>query len=59
MYFDNLTLISLVVFAIAFGSFVYACIIRGCLTDSGKDDTQDYSEPARSDRSDPKRARGD
>ena len=34
MYFDNLTIVSLIVFAIAFGSFVYACLIRGCLTES-------------------------
>ena len=34
MYFDSLTIVSLIIFAVAFGSFVYACVIRGCITDS-------------------------
>ena len=29
MYFDNLTNVSLLAFAITFGSPVYACILRG------------------------------
>jgi hypothetical protein len=32
VYFDSLTIVSMVIFAIAFGSFVYACIIRSCIT---------------------------
>lgn len=32
MYFDNLTIASLVIFAIAVGSFVYACVIRNCIS---------------------------
>jgi len=46
MYFDNLTLISLLVFLVAFGAFVYSCVFRNCITnqarssrrDEGKDD---------------------
>ena len=34
MYFDRLTIVSMIIFAVAFGSFVYACVIRGCITDS-------------------------
>lgn len=34
MYFDSLTIVSMIIFAVAFGSFVYACVIRGCITDS-------------------------
>ena len=36
MYFDSLTIVSMIIFAVAFGSFFYACIIRGCITDSNK-----------------------
>ncbi len=39
MYFDNLTLASLVVFAAALGIFVYACLYRNCI--SGKDGQND------------------
>lgn len=35
MYFDNLTLVSLLVFLVAFGAFIYACVYRGCLSNSG------------------------
>ena len=34
MYIDNLTIVSMIIFAVAFGSFIYACVIRGCITDS-------------------------
>jgi len=33
MFFDNLTLTMLVVFAIALGGFVYACVIRNCISE--------------------------
>lgn len=33
MYFDNLTWVSLIIFVGALGSFIYACIVRNCLTD--------------------------
>jgi hypothetical protein len=36
MYFDTLTLASLVIFAAALGAFVYACLFRGCITASGE-----------------------
>jgi ABC-type spermidine/putrescine transport system permease subunit I len=32
MYPDNLTIASLLVFASAFGSFVFTAVIRGCST---------------------------
>jgi hypothetical protein len=32
MYFDNLTLLSLLVFLVALGAFVYSCVFRNCLT---------------------------
>jgi len=46
MYFDNLTLLSLLVFLIAFGAFVYNCVFRNCITDNARstrhnDDTHD------------------
>jgi hypothetical protein len=34
VYFDRLTIVSMIIFAVAFGSFVYACVIRGFITDS-------------------------
>ena len=34
MYFDNMTLVSLVVFAVALGSFVKVCLIDSCITNS-------------------------
>jgi hypothetical protein len=40
MYFDNLTIVSLLVFAIAFGSFVYACVVRGCMAKSANSSNQ-------------------
>ena len=36
MYFDNLTLASLFIFAAALGAFVYACLFRGCISGKGK-----------------------
>jgi len=33
MSFDNLTLTMLAVFAIALGGFIYACIIRNCISE--------------------------
>ncbi|MDH3979407.1 MAG: hypothetical protein OEU91_02730 [Gammaproteobacteria bacterium] len=36
MYFDTLTLASLVIFAAALGAFVYACLFRGCITATGE-----------------------
>ncbi|MEZ5543216.1 MAG: hypothetical protein R3F42_14440 [Pseudomonadota bacterium] len=38
MYFDNLTLVSLVVFLIAFGAFIYSCLFRNCISGSARDD---------------------
>ncbi len=32
MYFDNLTWVSLIIFVVALGSFIYSCIVRNCLT---------------------------
>lgn len=32
MYFDNLTLVSLLVFLVAFGAFVYSCVFRNCVS---------------------------
>ena len=34
MYFDNLTLVSLIVFGIALGSFIKVCLINSCITNS-------------------------
>jgi hypothetical protein len=34
MYFDSLTLASLVVFVAAVGAFIYACLYRGCIDKS-------------------------
>jgi hypothetical protein len=34
MYFDNLTLISLLVFLVAFGAFVYSCVYRNCISNT-------------------------
>jgi hypothetical protein len=36
MYFDNLTLVSLLVFAIALGSFIKVCLINSCMTINDK-----------------------
>ena len=38
MYFDNLTLVSLLVFAIALGSFIKVCLVNNCMT------SNDHSE---------------
>lgn len=38
MYFDNLTLISLLVFLVAFGAFVYSCLFRNCISDTSDSD---------------------
>ena len=32
MYFDNLTLVSLIVFAVALGSFIKVCLVNNCMT---------------------------
>ena len=32
MYFDNLTLVALLVFAIALGSFINVCLVNSCMT---------------------------
>lgn len=45
MYFDSLTIVSLIIFAVAFGSFVYACIIRSCITDSNITARDERSNP--------------
>jgi hypothetical protein len=34
MYFDNLTLASLVVFVAALGAFIYSCLYRNCISKS-------------------------
>ena len=44
MYFDSLTVVSLVIFAIAFGSFVYACLIRGCMPQGAQNDTKERTD---------------
>jgi hypothetical protein len=31
MYFDNLTLASLLVFVAALGAFIYSCLYRNCM----------------------------
>ncbi len=36
MYFDNLTLVSLLVFAIALGSFIKVCLIDSCMTSNDR-----------------------
>lgn len=36
MYFDNLTLISLLVFLVAFGAFVYSCLFRNCISNTSE-----------------------
>ncbi len=33
MYFDNLTLASLLIFVAALGAFIYSCLVRNCITD--------------------------
>ena len=38
MYIDNLTLVSLIVFAAALGSFIKVCVMNSCITDSDADD---------------------
>ncbi|MDH3561148.1 MAG: hypothetical protein OEN52_09385 [Gammaproteobacteria bacterium] len=32
MYFDNLTWVSLIIFVVALGGFIYSCIVHNCLT---------------------------
>jgi hypothetical protein len=49
VYFDSLTIVSMIIFAIAFGSFIYACIIRGCITDSDVS-AQDERKPKGKDK---------
>lgn len=44
MYFDSLTVVSLIIFAIAFGSFIYACVIRGCMTEGAQNDTRERTD---------------
>ena len=34
MYFDNLTLASLLVFIAALGAFIYSCLYRSCMNNS-------------------------
>jgi len=34
MYFDNLTLVSLIVFTAALGSFIKGCLMNGCITNT-------------------------
>ena len=34
MYFDNLTLVSLIVFAVALGSFIKVCLMDSCITNT-------------------------
>jgi hypothetical protein len=46
MYFDNLTLVSLLVFLVAFGAFVYSCLFRNCVSGNPRDD---WKEGDRSD----------
>ncbi len=36
MYFDNLTLVSLLVFAIALGIFIKVCLLDSCMTSNDK-----------------------
>jgi len=47
MYFDNLTLISLLVFLIAFGAFVYSCVFRNCITNSARSSRRDAGKDDR------------
>ena len=39
MYIDNLTLVSLIVFAVALGSFIKVCVMDSCITDNDADDS--------------------
>jgi len=48
MSFDNLTLVSLLIFLVAFGAFVYACLFRNCITNGADSarrskDTDDHN----------------
>ena len=38
MYIDNLTLVSLIVFAVALGSFIKICLMNSCIVDSNLSD---------------------
>ena len=38
MFFDNLTLVSLFVFAVALGSFIKVCLMNSCITNSNPPD---------------------
>jgi len=38
MYFDNLTLVSLLVSAVALGSFIKVCLMDSCITDTDQPD---------------------
>ncbi len=38
MYFDNLTLVSLIVFTVALGSFIKVCLMDSCIADTGQPD---------------------
>jgi hypothetical protein len=40
MYFDNLTWFSLIIFAIACGGFIYACLMRSCVDHSSQHGNQ-------------------
>ena len=49
MYFDNLSLLSLLVFLVALGAFVYSCLYRNCITNTPgsaarKDDANDRDQ---------------
>jgi len=38
MYFDNLTLVALLIFAIALGSFIKVCLLNSCMTSNDRPD---------------------
>ena len=38
MFIDNLTLVSLIVFAVALGSFIKVCLMDSCISGRNQDD---------------------
>ena len=40
----RILVLSLVIFAIAFGSFIYACVIRGCMPQGAQNNTKERTD---------------
>ena len=38
MFFDNLTLVALIILAVALGSFIKVCLVDSCITNGNSED---------------------